>query len=159
MRTAYLALGANLGDAPATLRAALEHLAQTPNLRLVQVSRFYRSAPLGPPDQPDYCNAVCAIETALAPEALLESLHAIEDAFGRARSQRWAARTLDLDLLWIDGFTRATPQLELPHPRLHERAFVLVPLAELAPQLEIPGRGRIESLAAAIDRRGLALWV
>jgi 2-amino-4-hydroxy-6-hydroxymethyldihydropteridine diphosphokinase len=154
---AYVALGANLGDPEAQLRAALRALAQTPGVCGLVVSSFYRSAPLGPP-QPDYCNAVCAFDTELAPEALLERLQAIEAAAGRTRGVRWGPRTLDLDLLFVEGETRNTADLQLPHPRLHERAFVLVPLAELAPDLEIPGHGRVSDLAATSDRSTVRPW-
>lgn len=157
-RKAYVALGANLGDPPTAFHTALQALAQTPGVRALEVSSFYRSAPVGPEGQPDYCNAVCAFETELTPEALLERLQALEAAAGRQRGVRWGPRTLDLDLLHVEGETRDTPALQLPHPRLHERAFVLVPLAELAPQLAIPGRGRVAALAAAIDRSTVRRW-
>jgi len=154
---AYIGLGANLGDPPAQLRAALEQLARTPGVRLQQVSRFYRSAPLGPAAQPDYCNAVCAVDTELDADALLDVLQGIEDAAGRVRGERWGARLLDLDLLWMDGIVSDTARLRLPHPQLHLRAFVLVPLAELAPQLQLPGLASVAQLAAATDRSGLRL--
>jgi 2-amino-4-hydroxy-6-hydroxymethyldihydropteridine diphosphokinase len=152
---AYIGLGANLGDPPAQLRAALERIAQSPGIALTQVSRFYRSAPLGPAGQPDYCNAVCAVDTSLAAEALLDVLQGIETDAGRVRGERWGPRVLDLDLLWMEGVASNTARLQLPHPQLQLRAFVLVPLAEIAPQLQLPGYGRIGQLAAAIDRSGL----
>ncbi len=153
---AWIALGSNLGDPPAQLYAALERLRAAHGIRVRDVSGFYRTAPLGPPGQPDYCNAVCEIETALEPEALLDLLQGIEKAAGRVREgERWGPRILDLDLLHMEGRTSATPRLRLPHPELQRRAFVLVPLAEIAPDLEIPGLGRVGELAAAIDTSGV----
>jgi 2-amino-4-hydroxy-6-hydroxymethyldihydropteridine diphosphokinase len=156
---AYVALGANLGDPPAQLRAALAQLARAPGVELGAVSAFYRTPPLGPPGQPDYCNAACRLDTTLEPEALLDLLQAIETRAGRVRTaEQWGARLLDLDLLHVEGITLQTPRLILPHPRLHERAFVLVPLAQIAPELAIPGRGTVAALAAAVDRSGVELW-
>lgn len=156
---AYVALGANLGDPPGQLRAALEQLGRAPGIILGAVSGFYRTPPLGPPGQPDYCNAVCALETSLGPEALLDLLQAIETGAGRVRgAEQWGPRLLDLDLLHVEGVVLDTPRLSLPHPRVHQRAFVLVPLAQIAPDLEIPGRGSIAALAAAVDRSGVRPW-
>jgi 2-amino-4-hydroxy-6-hydroxymethyldihydropteridine diphosphokinase len=152
---AYIALGANLGDPPSQLRAALERL-QT-SVDLVAVSAFYRTAPLGPAGQPDYCNAACMVETGLDPEALLDLLQSIESAAGRERGgKRWGPRPLDLDLLHMEGRAMQTPRLSLPHPQLHRRAFVLVPLSEIAADLLIPGLGKVGDLAAAVDRSGVA---
>lgn len=135
---AYVALGANLGDARATVRAALQALDGLAGTRLVRSSALYRSAPVDATG-PDFINAVAEVATALAPEALLDALQAVELRFGRERPYRNAPRTLDLDLL-LHGSTRLqTPRLVLPHPRLHQRAFVLVPLVELAPELVLPG--------------------
>jgi 2-amino-4-hydroxy-6-hydroxymethyldihydropteridine diphosphokinase len=159
MRRAYIGLGANLEDPPAQLRRALAAIAAEPGARLVAQSAFYRSAPLGPGAQPDYCNAVCAVDTSLDPDALLTRLHAIERAMGRARPPvRWAPRLIDLDLLHYDGAQCATPRITLPHPELHRRNFVLVPLAEIAPDLELPGLGIAANLAAALGREGLSAW-
>lgn len=134
---AYVGLGANLGDAAATLRAALAELAALGPLR---VSQFYRSAPLQAAG-PDFVNAVAEVHTPLEPQALLGRLQAIEHRFGRERPYPHAPRTLDLDLL-LQGDRRLNlPSLTLPHPRLHQRAFVLVPLLALAPDLEAPGLG------------------
>jgi 2-amino-4-hydroxy-6-hydroxymethyldihydropteridine diphosphokinase len=156
---AYIALGANLGDPPSQLRAALEQLRAIAAVEVLAVSAFYRTAPLGPPGQPDYCNAACAVETALEPEALLDVLQAMENAAGRKRGgERWEPRLLDLDLLHMEGRVAQTPRLILPHPQLHLRAFVLVPLAEIAPDLLIPGLGTVRELAAAVDRCGLRSW-
>ncbi len=155
MTTACIALGANLGDPQQQLRQALAALACTPGIVLRQTSRFYRSAALGPAGQPDYCNAVCVVDTSLSADALLTRLQAIENAAGRIRSERWGPRVLDLDLLWMDGVASDTPRLQLPHPQAHLRAFVLVPLADLLPNLEWPGHGRVAALAASIDRDGV----
>ena len=143
---AYVALGANLGDPIATVNTAVEALKGLPRSRLLAVSSLYRTAPVGLKDQPDFINAVAALETELTPTALLEELFAIEAHFGRQRSVRNAPRTLDLDLL-LHGSTRSNnPAVILPHPRMHERAFVLAPLMEIAPELDIPGHGPIAPL-------------
>lgn len=131
---AYVALGANLGDAAQTLRRALQVLAQTPGLRLVRGSSLYRTAPIDS-SGPDYLNAVAQVATSLTAPALLAALQAIETAFGRERPYRNAPRTLDLDLLLYGSARTNTATLAVPHPRMWERAFVLVPLAEMAPEL------------------------
>lgn len=119
-------------------------------------SALYRNPPLGPLDQPHYLNAVAAVRTALLPEGLLDVLQSLEQAAGRVRSAvRWEARTLDLDLLVFDALRVTTPRLTLPHPGAHERAFVIHPLAEIAPELEIPGRGIAATLAASVDDSAL----
>ena len=159
MPRVYLGLGANLGNPPAQLRAALARIAQLPGTSLAAQSSFYRSAPLGPSGQSDYCNAVAAIETTLAPERLLEQLHAIEAALGRRQPrERWSARPIDLDILLYEGVTGTSGALTIPHPELHKRNFVVVPLAEVAPELEIPGHGRVAALAAKLGWGGLSLW-
>ena len=156
---AYIALGANLGDPPAQLQAALRSLRSAPALEVVAVSPLYRTPPLGPPGQPDYCNAVCVVDTALEPEALLDLLQGIENAAGRKRDgERWGPRLLDLDLLHMEGRVSRTPRLTLPHPELQRRAFVLMPLARVAPELVIPGLGPVATLAAAVDRSGVLPW-
>jgi len=153
---AYIALGANLGDPPAQLNAALHSLRGSPGVEVVATSSFYRTAPLGQPGQADYCNAVCAVDTTLQPEALLDLLQGIETAAGRRRDgTHWGSRLLDLDLLHMEGRVSQTPRLTLPHPELQRRAFVLVPLAEIAPDLLIPGLGTVQNLTAAIDRSGV----
>ena len=138
--TAHIGLGANLGDAQATLRAALQALVALPGSRLLAVSSVYRSAPVDAAG-PDFFNAVAALHTRLAPLALLDALQAIERQFGRQRPYPNAPRTLDLDLLLLGDLVLQTPRLTLPHPRLHQRAFVLQPLLELAPGLAAPGLG------------------
>jgi len=131
--TAYIGLGANLGDTHATLTAALAKLAATPGVTACEASSFYRSAPVDA-DGPDYINAVARLSTTLTPLALLDALQALEHQHGRLRPWRNAPRTLDLDLLLYDALTMTHPRLTLPHPRAHERAFVLVPLLEVAGQ-------------------------
>ena len=132
--TAYIALGANLGDAPATLRAAFAALDALPETRLLRHSRLWRSAPVDATG-PDYINAAAAVETRLTAPALLHELLALETRFGRQRPYHHAPRTLDLDLLLYGSARIASPQLTVPHPRMWQRAFVLRPLAEIAPQL------------------------
>ncbi|HEX3141644.1 MAG TPA: 2-amino-4-hydroxy-6-hydroxymethyldihydropteridine diphosphokinase [Rhizobacter sp.] len=143
---AYIGLGANLGDAEAALRSALQSLGDLPGTQLLQASSIYRTAPVDA-HGPDYLNAVARVQTRLEPEALLQQLQAIEAAAGRERPYRNAPRTLDLDLL-LYGDTRITsPALTVPHPRMQERAFVLVPLAEVAAEgLVVPGQGTLHDL-------------
>jgi len=141
MHTAFIGLGSNLGDPESEVRRALTALAALADTRLVAASSPYRSAPLGYAGQADFVNAVAELATGLGPQALLAALLAIEDRFGRERSFRNAPRTLDLDLLLYDELSIAETALTLPHPRMHERAFVLVPLVEIAPACVIPGRG------------------
>jgi 2-amino-4-hydroxy-6-hydroxymethyldihydropteridine diphosphokinase len=149
MHLAYIGLGANLGDARTALDAALQALAALPRTRLLRRSSIYRSAPIES-SGPDYLNAVAELRTGLAPHELLLELQAIERDHGRERPYRNAPRTLDLDLLLHDEQTLDTPELTLPHPRAHQRAFVLLPLAELAPQLDIPGHGPVMDLLAQV---------
>ena len=151
--TAYIGLGANLGDARAALSNALCRLAELPQTRLVVSSSVYRSAPIDS-SGPDYLNAVAELATQLLAHDLLAHLQTIELAHGRERPYRNAPRTLDLDLLLYGSDLIATPELTVPHPRLHERAFVLQPLAEIAPGLLLAGRGRIEDcLHLVVDQR------
>lgn len=155
MSLAYIALGANLGDPAATVNAAFAALDQLPQSRLLATSALYRTAPVGIAEQPEFVNAAALIDTTLAPEALLDALLAIEQAFGRVRAERNGPRTLDLDILLYDNLTLATPRLTLPHPRLHLRAFVLQPLADLAPDLAIPGRGSLAAWLPAVANQGI----
>lgn len=148
--TAYVGLGANLDDPAAQVRAGMDALAELPVTRLLRCSALYRTAPVGLQAQPDFVNAVCALETALDPHTLLRALLDIERRHGRVRAgDRGGPRVLDLDLLLYGEITLATPEATVPHPRLHERAFVLVPLAEIAPDLVVPGRGAVRELLAA----------
>lgn len=151
---AYVALGANLGDPAAQLAEAARAIARLPGTRLLATSSLYRSAPVGYLDQPEFCNAVLAIDTTLGPRELLDALLALETACGRVRSFRDAPRRLDLDLLMHGESALALPGLELPHPRMVARAFVLLPLAEVAPDGSIPGAGPIAALLPAVaDQR------
>jgi 2-amino-4-hydroxy-6-hydroxymethyldihydropteridine diphosphokinase len=145
----FIGLGANLGDPAATLEAAVSSLAALPQTTLSARSKIFVSAPIDAPG-PDYLNAVVEIETKLLPAVLLRELQRIEQAHGRERTYRHAPRTLDLDLLLYGDQAIATPDLTVPHPRLHERAFVLLPLLELAPELEIPMRGKLVDLLSAV---------
>ena len=153
----FIGLGANLGDAPVTLRAAADVLAAQPELGDVRCSSLYRTPAWGREDQPDFINAVVACTATLAPAALLERLLDIERRFGRERAtdDRWGPRTLDLDLLLYGDACIAIPGLTVPHPYLHARAFVLVPLLELAPDVVIPGIGPAASALAHVDRGGI----
>jgi len=146
---AFIGLGANLGDREAQVRRALLALAELPGTRLVAASSLYRSAPVGVGAQPDFINAVAEIETPLGARALLEALLAAERRFGRRREFPGAPRTLDLDLLLYGDRVIAEPGLVVPHPRMHERAFVLLPLAEIAPKTVVPGKGSVAALLAA----------
>ncbi len=152
---AYVGLGSNLADPSSQLRQAIDALAQLPDTRLLNHSSLYSSPAEGPVGQPDYLNAVAELETYLSPSDLLEALQGIEDAQGRCRGLRWGARTLDLDLLLWGTREQSSTTLSLPHPEIHNRAFVLVPLRELAPALEIPGHGLITRLLDAVSRVGL----
>jgi 2-amino-4-hydroxy-6-hydroxymethyldihydropteridine diphosphokinase len=147
--TAYVGLGSNLARPRAQLLAAFEALARLPRTRVTGRSGLFRSAPLGHRAQPDFLNAVARLETGLAARALLDALHDIERRAGRRRSFPNAPRTLDLDLLLYGRESIGAPALTVPHPRMHERAFVLRPLAELDAELEIPGRGRVRDLLGA----------
>jgi 2-amino-4-hydroxy-6-hydroxymethyldihydropteridine diphosphokinase len=147
---AFVGLGANLGDAAATLRAALGALHDLPRTRLVAASSLYRSAPVDAPG-PDFVNAVADLRTSLEPLDLLRRLQRVERDFGRVRSGRNAPRTLDLDLLLYDDLHHAGAALTLPHPRLHLRAFVLRPLAEIAPGLDLPGLGPVGAWLEACE--------
>jgi 2-amino-4-hydroxy-6-hydroxymethyldihydropteridine diphosphokinase len=153
--TAYVALGSNLDDPSAQVRRALEALVALPETRFVRRSSFYRNPPAGYLDQPEFVNAVASIETRLAPRDLLEQLLAIERAHGRVRDFPNAPRTLDLDILLYGERTVREPGLTIPHPRMLERAFVLVPLSEIAPDAMVPGGERIADLAAKLDASGL----
>jgi 3-oxoacyl-[acyl-carrier protein] reductase len=151
MARAFLALGSNLGDRAATLRSALDELARTSGVRVVCVSSFHETAPVGgPPGQGAYLNAAAELDTSLDPAELLARILAVEEQFGRVRSEKDAPRTLDLDLLLYDDLVRAEPDPVVPHPRMHEREFVLAPLAEVAPEIVHPGsQRRVRELLSA----------
>jgi len=153
---AWIGIGANLGDARANVLDAIERLSRLPGARLVQASSLYRTAPIDSSGD-DYVNAVAALDTTLDAHALLQALFAIEQAHGRERPYRNAPRTLDLDLLlYGDEIIIDPPTLIVPHPRMHERAFVLAPLAEVAPDLVVPGRGAVSALLATVGDQGVS---
>ncbi|MGB3270383.1 MAG: 2-amino-4-hydroxy-6-hydroxymethyldihydropteridine diphosphokinase [Rhodanobacter sp.] len=154
MTLAYVALGSNLGEPRRQVLDALDTLAGLPGTRLLQRSPLYRTPPWGVLDQPPFINAVAELETTLSPDALLQHLLAIEQRAGRVRAERNGPRTLDLDLLHVEGVRRHDPALTLPHPRLAERAFVLLPLADIAPDLRLPGQGSVTELLARVDAAG-----
>jgi 2-amino-4-hydroxy-6-hydroxymethyldihydropteridine diphosphokinase len=153
--TAYIALGSNLRDPAQQLRSALRALAALPGTRLVRQSSFYRNPPEGGLDQPEFVNAVAEIATGAGPRELLDGLLEIERAHGRARDYPNAPRTLDLDIALYGDQVVHEPGLAIPHPRLLHRAFVLVPLAEIAPDAVVPGHGRVADLAGKLDASGL----
>jgi 2-amino-4-hydroxy-6-hydroxymethyldihydropteridine diphosphokinase len=151
---AYVGLGSNLEDPVHQVRLGFEELARLPGTRVLKHSSLYRTAPVGKADQPDFVNAVAALETELAPSDLLSHLLAVEARHGRVRAERNGPRTLDLDLLLYGDQIVRTAHLEVPHPRMHERAFVLLPLAELSADSVIPGRGPVSNLLASVaDQR------
>jgi len=152
----YIGLGSNLDNPESQVKTAIEALANLSQIRLQDRSSLYRSAPMGPQDQPDYVNAVVKLSTGLEPEALLDKLQGIERAQGRVRTQRWGPRTLDLDILLYGQCVVATERLKIPHPGIAERSFVLYPLAEINGQLEIPGLGRVQSLLEQCPDAGLS---
>jgi len=146
MPTAYISLGSNLGDREAMIRAAIEALPG-----VVAVSELRETEPVGVVDQPPFLNGAARLETELSARELLEALIAVERQLGRERHERWGPRTIDLDLLLYGSDMLEEPGLTVPHPRLHERRFALEPLAELAPSLVVPGRGRVDDLLAELD--------
>lgn len=152
----YLGLGSNLAEPLQQLRAALTAIACLPGSQLAAVSSFYASDPLGPPDQPRYVNAVAALDTSLAPLELLDALQAIELEQGRVRKdERWGPRTLDLDILLFGQRSLAEERLTVPHYHMHARAFVLYPLAEIAPDLQLPNGRHLSELLASCPYIGL----
>jgi 2-amino-4-hydroxy-6-hydroxymethyldihydropteridine diphosphokinase len=155
----YIALGSNLGDPVRQARTAIALLSGMPELSLQAVSSLYRSAPMGPQDQPDYINAVIALETSLTPLALLDLLQKIELEHGRERKdERWGPRTLDLDILLYGQEIINNPRLTVPHYGMKLREFVIYPLLEIAPQLMLPCGSSLLSLAAQCDRNGLEIY-
>jgi 2-amino-4-hydroxy-6-hydroxymethyldihydropteridine diphosphokinase len=148
---AYVGLGANLGPREETLRRAVELIDRTPGVDVLAVSELRETEPVGAVDQPPFLNGAVALETSLSARELLDLLLDVERELGRVRNERWGPRLVDLDLLLYGAETIAEPGLRVPHPRLHERRFALEPLAELDPDLVIPGRGRVSALVAALD--------
>ena len=151
MTLAYIAIGSNLASPLEQVNAAVQALGEIPQSKIVAVSSFYRTPPLGPQDQPDYLNAAVLLETALDAEALLDNTQRIELQQGRVRkAERWGPRTLDLDLLMHGDTIMAGAELTVPHPRMGERAFVLLPLLEIAPYVQLPGLGAARSFLPAV---------
>lgn len=153
---AYVGIGSNMGDSTARVRNAFDALAGLPRTRLIARSRLYRTRPFGPVPQGDFINAVAGLLTQLDAHALLEGLRGIEQSAGRVRSERWGPRTLDLDLLVFGAERVQTEQLTVPHPGIAERGFVLAPLHDVAPALDVPGAGRVEVLLRQLADDGIA---
>ncbi|MGB3639941.1 MAG: 2-amino-4-hydroxy-6-hydroxymethyldihydropteridine diphosphokinase [Rivularia sp. (in: cyanobacteria)] len=154
---AAIALGSNLGESFTTLQNAIKALIETPLVTVINNSKWYRTKPVGGPAQPDYINGCALLKVKLEPHKLLETLLKIEQQFGRVRKEHWGARTLDLDLILYDDLILDTPNLQIPHPRMKERAFVLVPLAEIAPNWIEPVSGKtITQLLKEVDCSGVA---
>jgi 2-amino-4-hydroxy-6-hydroxymethyldihydropteridine diphosphokinase len=149
--TAYVGLGANIGPREVTLLRAVELLGEADGVEVVAVSRLRETDPVGLVDQPPFLNGAVRVETTLPPRALLDLLLELERSLGRVRGERWGPRTVDLDLLVYGSERIDEPGLRVPHPRLHERAFALEPLAELDPELDVPGLGPVSELLAALD--------
>jgi 2-amino-4-hydroxy-6-hydroxymethyldihydropteridine diphosphokinase len=154
--TAFIALGSNIDGPEQQIGKGLSEIGALPQTRFARVSSLYRSAPVGYRNQPDFINAVAAVETTLAPRALLDHLLAIERAHGRVREFPNAPRTLDLDIILYGVSALQEPGLAIPHPRMHDRAFVIVPLVEIAPDATVPGRGRASDLLAGVDAASVA---
>ena len=155
MREVALALGSNLGDSAALLQGAIDDLAATDGIELTAVSAAYETDPVGGPEQEPYLNAVVAGRTSLSDAALLAATQSVERAWHRVRDVRWGPRTLDIDILAIDDQVIDTDDLVVPHPRAHERGFVLVPWLDVAPDAVVAGRGRVADLAAVVDVSGV----
>jgi 2-amino-4-hydroxy-6-hydroxymethyldihydropteridine diphosphokinase len=154
-RSAVIALGSNLGDSREILAGAARAVAGLPGVRLTALSPVYETAPVGGPAQPDYLNAVLLAETRLPPRTLLDRLHEIEAEFDRVRLVRWGPRTLDLDIITVAGERSDDPELTLPHPRAHERSFVLAPWHDADPGAVLPGYGPVAALLAGLDQSGI----
>jgi 2-amino-4-hydroxy-6-hydroxymethyldihydropteridine diphosphokinase len=156
-RPAYVALGSNLHDPRDRVTEACAHLAGLSDTRLEARSRLYRTHPMGPQDQPDFVNAAVGLLTRHSPHELLDALLAIERRMGRIRQERWGPRVIDLDLVWMVGSTVDDPALKLPHPGVSMRNFVLYPLSDIAPSLDIPGHGRVLDLKLELGGDGISL--
>ncbi|MCN9241732.1 2-amino-4-hydroxy-6-hydroxymethyldihydropteridine diphosphokinase [Streptomyces sp. RY43-2] len=156
-RRAVISLGSNLGNRLETLQGAIDALEDTPGVRVKAVSPVYETEPWGvdPGSQPSYFNAVVVVKTTLPPSSLLERAHAVEEAFRRVRDERWGPRTLDMDIITYADVVSDDPVLTLPHPRAHERAFVLAPWHDLDPEAQLPGRGPVADLLALVTRAGV----
>jgi 2-amino-4-hydroxy-6-hydroxymethyldihydropteridine diphosphokinase len=156
-RPAYVAIGSNLDGPREQVAAAIERLRALPSTRFEVVSRLYLSRPMGPQDQPDFVNAAAGLLTLLAPRALLDALLDAERAMGRVREERWGPRRIDLDLVWMVSAVVQEPGLTLPHPGVSMRNFVLYPLSDIAPTLDIPGHGRVSELKARSGAAGISV--
>lgn len=156
--TAAIALGGNLGDPPATLATALHRLAAHPGISIMACSPLYRSTAIGPEGQPDYANAVILISTLLPPLPLLDILQQLENEAGRLRMVRWGARTLDLDLLLFGEDSISHPRLQVPHPEMTQRQFVMRPLHDIAPDGTLPDGRAFSAITAGLPDSGLAIW-
>jgi 2-amino-4-hydroxy-6-hydroxymethyldihydropteridine diphosphokinase len=154
-RKVVLALGSNLGDRGDTLQGGVDAIAELAEVRLIAVSPVYETVPVGGPPQPDYLNAVVLAGTTLPPGELLDRLHEIEAAFDRVRVVHWGPRTLDIDIITVAGERSSDPELTLPHPRAHERAFVLAPWHDIDPAAELPGYGPVADLLGGLDATGI----
>ncbi|GAA2062772.1 2-amino-4-hydroxy-6-hydroxymethyldihydropteridine diphosphokinase [Streptomyces albiaxialis] len=156
-KRAVLSLGSNLGNRLEALQSAVDALADTPGLRVKAISPVYETEPWGvdPGSQPSYFNVVVVVKTTLPPGSLLERGHAIEEALERVRDERWSPRPIDVDIVAYQDVVSDDPELTLPHPRAHERAFVLVPWHDIDPSAEVPGRGSVDALLAALGREGV----
>jgi 2-amino-4-hydroxy-6-hydroxymethyldihydropteridine diphosphokinase len=152
---AVLSAGTNLGDRLGTLQACVQAIGRLPDTDVLAISPVYETAPVGGPPQPDYLNAVLLIRTGLPPRDLLDAIHGLEAGFGRVRAERFGPRTLDIDIICYAGQVSDDPELTLPHPRAHERAFVLAPWHDIDPGAELPGYGPIEKLLAGLDQVGV----
>jgi 2-amino-4-hydroxy-6-hydroxymethyldihydropteridine diphosphokinase len=150
-----LALGSNLGDRRDILQGCVDAIAGIPEVRVMVVSPVYETVPVGGPPQPDYLNAVLLARTTLPPSALLDRLHQVEAAFNRVREARWGPRTLDIDIITVEGEASDDPTLTLPHPRAHERAFVLAPWRDVDPDAVLPGHGSVAALLAVAGTSGI----
>jgi len=150
---AVIALGANLGDRLAALQGALDGLRATPGLEVIAISSVYETDPVGGPEQPDYVNAVIRVRSTLSARGLLDRAHELESEWARTRQERWGPRTLDIDIIDVDGQVSDDPELTLPHPRAHERGFVIVPWLEIEPDAVLSGHGPISGLE--IDTSGV----
>jgi 2-amino-4-hydroxy-6-hydroxymethyldihydropteridine diphosphokinase len=155
-RRTVIAMGSNIGDRLDYLQGGLDGLFDTPRITFLAVSPVYETTPVGGPEQPDYLNAVVIAETSMPAQAVLERCLSLEDAYGRVRDERWGPRTLDLDLIIYGDEVSNSPGLTLPHPRAHERAFVLAPWLDADPQAQIPGCGQVADLLAALGTAGIA---
>jgi 2-amino-4-hydroxy-6-hydroxymethyldihydropteridine diphosphokinase len=155
MTAVVLALGSNLGDRQDVLQGAVDAIVGLPGVRVTAVSPVYETVPVGGPAQPDYLNAVLIAATGLAPDELLAAAHAIEHEYGRVRAERFGPRTLDIDIISYAAEVSTDPVLTLPHPRAHERAFVLAPWHDIDPEASLPGHGTVRDLLARLDQGGI----